>query len=85
MPLPLGFVVVTLDLSHLRDEWLPALVKQHFGGDASLYDVVVVGRSRQQQVIFATSAAGDTLARPDVTAPLFGLRADLLRNQLRDR
>ena len=85
MPLPLGFVVVTLDLSYLREEWLPALVKQHFGGDASLYDVVVVGRSPQQQVIFATSAAGDTLARPDVTAPLFSLRADLLRNQLRDR
>lgn len=85
MPFPFGFAIVTLNLAYLREEWLPTLVKQHFGGEASLYDVAVASRSQARQVIFATSAASETLAHADVIMPLFGLRADLVRNLLRDR
>jgi signal transduction histidine kinase len=85
MPFPFGFVIVTLNLAYMREEWLPTLVKQHFGGEASLYDVAVASRSQTRQVIFATSAASETLAQPDVTVPLFSLRANLLRNLARDR
>ena len=49
-----SWLIFELDAAHLRDTWLPALVREHLNLDGrALYDVVVKSRGAQ---IFATSA-----------------------------
>lgn len=84
LPFEARFAIVTLKLEYLRAHLLPTLVKTHFGGEAANYDLALVKQRNPADILFATQSGVD-YSRPDVTATMFGLRQDLLRNWLRER
>lgn len=91
MPVPPNLIIVSLDAEYIKREILPALVKRHFTGEDGLnYDLAIVSRRDQKQMIFR-SGSGEAnardwdVSRADTSAPLLGFRADEIRSLMRSR
>jgi signal transduction histidine kinase len=91
-PLPSGFVIIALDLSYIQQVLLPALVKQHFvESDRQNYDMAIVARTAEQQVIWQSVAADSAVkgrwiySKSDASSRLFTIQTEEIINQLRDR
>ncbi|MFN7945543.1 MAG: HAMP domain-containing sensor histidine kinase [Blastocatellia bacterium] len=87
-----GVVIVRLSLNYIQQELLPVLARRHFDADKELnYNVAIVSRQEPRRVLYqfgphlAQSQADQDALRADVTAGLFGLRYDELRNLMRNR
>jgi signal transduction histidine kinase len=77
---PDAVLLVRVDLRAVRTSLLPMLIERHFGtAQTSEFNVVVVERDHPETVVAAGPGAFDPAqpaADPDVSAPLFVLRAD---------
>ncbi|MBI4266539.1 MAG: HAMP domain-containing histidine kinase [Acidobacteria bacterium] len=75
-----GFTVVQLDLRHVRDEVLPALMERHFANTSGdRYRVAVVNASNPSEVVYLSDpAAPITLGQADDVVPLYAAFRDPL-------
>lgn len=75
-----GFTVVQLDLRHVRDEVLPALMERHFANtNGDRYRVAVVNASNPSEVVYLSDpAAPITLGQADDVVPLYAAFRDPL-------
>lgn len=87
---PLGIAIVTLDLTYLQQELLPAMVRHHFvEGDQQSYDMAIVTRDEAPKQVWrweaSDSAAGAAwdYAKSDLSIRVFNLRPEILRQQMR--
>ncbi len=73
-----GYTLIRLDMTHVRAEFLPALIDRHFRQGTDEYRVAVVSRRDPTHVVYAanTDNVADLIARHDASADLFGLRPD---------
>ena len=73
-----GYTIVRLNVAHIREQFLPALVERHFPQSADEFRLAVVSRRDPGAVIYASDAGdvAELVARPDASADLFGLRPD---------
>ena len=73
-----GYTIIRLDVSFIRDEFLPALIDRHFQPGADEYRIAVVGRRDPARVIYAANVddVADLVSRHDAEADMFGLRPD---------
>lgn len=92
-----GFLIVTLDLTYIQQEVLPALAARTFIAiDGPNYELAVVSRDERRIIYQLGNAAGNSSgarkgsskmpsAPADSSAALFSLRADDLRNLTSNR
>lgn len=87
-----GVVIVRLSQNYIQQELLPALARRHFDAEKEVnYNIAIVSRQEPRRVLYqfgphlAQSQADQDALRADVTAGLFGLRYDELRNLMRSR
>jgi signal transduction histidine kinase len=87
-----GVVIVRLSQNYIQHELLPVLARRHFDAEKELnYNVAIVSRQEPRRVLYqfgphlAQSQADQDTLKADVTAGLFGLRYDELRNLMRSR
>src|SRR5262249_46976384 len=88
-PPPRGFVIITISLSEIQQEILPALVKRYFcgvtgGADAPGmngfdYSGAVVTQGPERKVIFQFGPESAHQTEADVNVGLMGLRREMLR------
>lgn len=83
-PPPAGFAVITLSLSEIRQEMLPALAKRHFsaGADEFDYSASIVTKAPEQKVIYRFGPDFSAKPNADVTVGLMGLSREGLRRIL---
>jgi signal transduction histidine kinase len=74
VPMPVAQVIVRLNLDFIKQEFLPALARQHVPNqDASTsYNVTVIDPERPDRVIYSTSPSGKQNTKGDVTNDVFG-------------
>ncbi|HWQ32741.1 MAG TPA: HAMP domain-containing sensor histidine kinase [Blastocatellia bacterium] len=87
-----GVVILRLNQNYIQQELLPALARRHFDAEKEVnYNVAIVSRQEPRRVLYqfgphlAQSQTDQDALRADVTAGLFGLRYDELRNLMRSR
>lgn len=85
-----GFAIIELDLRFIQQEMLPALIERHFvADDGSSYDLTIVSQGNQQIIYQSSAPSGASsfaaTANADASGPLFSLRVDELRDQMRNR
>ena len=71
-----SWLVIQLDRSYIREEFIPELVARHFNsGGESQYEVAVVRKDDPDTVFYASDAEllPAMLAEPDATSPIFNL------------
>jgi signal transduction histidine kinase len=84
-------VIVRLNQNYIQQELLPVLARRYFDADKELnYNVAIVSRQEPRRILYQfgspLSASADQEAlKADVTAGLFGLRFDEMRNLMRNR
>lgn len=85
-----GVVIITLNQQYIQQELLPILARRHFGSARELnYNVAIVPRQTPRTTLYQFGAATSTpvseqeAVRADVTAGMFGVRFDELRNLMR--
>jgi len=91
-PPPRGFVIITISLSEIQQEILPALVKRYFcgvtGGAESPgmngfdYSGAVVTQGSERKVIFQFGPESAHQTEADVNVGLMGLRREMLRQMI---
>lgn len=77
--LPLGYIIVTLDVSFIKQEFLPALAARHFNNkDKPAYALTVSSNANPQNVIYQSSTPRDAqqISPADATASILSLRFD---------
>ncbi len=85
---PAGFVIITISLSEVQQEILPALAKRYFSGDDELdYSAAIVTQTPKQKIIyqFGPAAAHPEAANKteaDVIVGLMGLRQEMFRQMM---
>ena len=79
------YLIATLDLDHICNERIPALIKKHFETNAGLdYEVAVLSRAEPSRVIYRSSSEIDVEIRRsnDGSSGLLSLRPDDLTSVL---
>jgi signal transduction histidine kinase len=76
----LGSVIVRLNLQYVREEFIPALIRSHFGDTASEYRIQVTDRNDNSRVIYSDEAATATADNGDAAEDLFALELHTYRN-----
>jgi len=85
---PARFVIITISLSEIQQEILPALAKRYFSGDDELdYSAAIVTRTPEQKIIyqFGPAAARPEAAKKtetDVSVDLMGVRQEMFRQMM---
>jgi signal transduction histidine kinase len=79
---PSGFTIIKLDVNYMQREFIPALIKRHFGDSQSEYNIAVVSLNSPKRVIYSSSDPAIDFAYSDVSARIFGFEADELRSFL---
>jgi signal transduction histidine kinase len=77
--LPLGYIIVTLDVSFIKQEFLPALTARQFNDkDKFGYALTVSSNANHQNVIYQSSTPRDTqqISPADATASILSLHFD---------
>jgi signal transduction histidine kinase len=77
--LPLGYIIVTLDVSFIKQEFLPALTARHFNDkDKFGYALTVSSNANHENVIYQSSTPRDTqqISPADATASILSLHLD---------
>ena len=77
--LPVGYMIVTLDVPFIKQEFLPALTARHFSDkDRFGYALTVSSSANPQNIIYQSSTPRDTqqTSAADATASLFSLQFD---------
>jgi len=75
---PLGYIIVTLDVPFIKQEFLPALTARHFNDkDKFGYALTVSSNANPQNVIYSSAPRDDQQISPaDATASIFSLQFD---------
>jgi len=77
--LPLGYIIVTLDVPFIKQEFLPALTARHFNDkDKFGYALTVSSNANHENVIYQSSTPRDTqqISPADATASILSLHLD---------
>lgn len=86
-PLPLGYIIVTLDLPFIKQEFLPALTARHFSDKEKFgYALTVSSGVDPQNVIYQSSTPRDDqqISPADATASIFSLQFDKIATYFPD-
>jgi len=87
LPPPLGFVIITISLSEIQKDILPALAKRHFssaaGAEGFDYSAVVDTQTPEHKVIYQFGPPPQHKTDADIVVGLMGLRREMLRQMYR--
>ncbi|MFN8001688.1 MAG: HAMP domain-containing sensor histidine kinase [Acidobacteriota bacterium] len=78
--LPIGFVIVTLNLDEIKQDILPTLAKRHFLGTNGFdYSATIVTNQQEQKTVFQFGPESASKTAADVKVGLLGLRRETIR------